>query len=644
VVSSIRSSLGTHASDWSFVWPWLLGFGLTAYLGLSGGGFDPLLSGQVGIAIWWIGLLTVLVGALPRARLGKVPLCALGLLTMFVLWTALSLRWTESSEKTAADLAQVATYLGVFALALFSRGKGSGRHLVNAVAAGIVLIAIVALLSRLHPAWFPEASQTGRFLATGRERLSFPLDYWNGLAALIAIGLPLVLQIAAGARSVAARALAAAALPAMALALFFTLSRGGIAAAAIALALYMALSFDRIPRFLTLAVSGLGAGLLIGLATRRHDLVHGISSASAHSQGNEMLWVTIVVCAVVGLLQAAIALAPGRRPGWTVVSRRQSLIATGATLTVVLVALLAIGAPGRISNAWSDFKQPSGQSTAGTSRLGSVSGENRYQLWSSAVREFDSDPLTGTGSNTFQLWWTRDADVSAPILDTHSLYLQTLGELGIVGLALLAAFALLTLWFGTARVLRAAGARRAQLAATLAATTVLWTTSVFDWTWKLPIIPIAALLLIAVAIAGDKEEAEGSAGLGVPLRAGAVAVALAALVAIAVPLASTSLIRQSQADARDGDTTAALSDALSAQNVQPGAATPRVQAALLLEGQGEYAAAASAAAAATEREPTNWRTWLLLSRIEAKQGRVDAAISDYRKARSLNPLSPVFGP
>ena len=47
-----------------------------------------------------------------------------------------------------------------------------------------------------------------------------------------------MLQVATGARTILFRALAAAALPAMALTIFFTLSRGGIAAAAIALAVF----------------------------------------------------------------------------------------------------------------------------------------------------------------------------------------------------------------------------------------------------------------------------------------------------------------------------------------------------------------------------------------------------------------------
>ena len=119
--------------------------------------------------------------------------------------------------------------------------------------------------------------------------------------------------------------------------------------------------------------------------------------------------------------------------------------------------------------------------------------------------------------------------------------------------------------------------------------------------------------------------------------------ALAAIVAIAIPLASETETRQSQNDAQAGRLAAAMSAARTAQNAQPGAATPRLQQALVLEAEGNLTPAAAAAHAATERESTNWRTWLVLSRIEAKRGQAIVALHDYRKARSLNPRSPLFG-
>jgi tetratricopeptide (TPR) repeat protein len=209
-------------------------------------------------------------------------------------------------------------------------------------------------------------------------------------------------------------------------------------------------------------------------------------------------------------------------------------------------------------------------------------------------------------------------------------------------LLVLTAFIATSLGGGLSRVLRSVGSHRPQLAAALAGSTVLWATSIFDWGWKIPVIPIATLLLIAVVLTAGEEETAEPAPLPLAPKGVVAVVSLLALVAIAIPFAGTSLIRQSQAEAPDGDLSAALADARSAQNVQPGAATPRVQQALIYESRGEYPPAEEAARAATEREPTNWKTWLLLSRIEAQRGEPVAALGDFRRARSLDPLSPIF--
>jgi hypothetical protein len=631
--------------DWSILWPWALGFGLTVYLGVKGGGFDPLVDDQVGIAAWWVLLFAAGVAALPRLRLGPLAWLGFGLLAGFVIWTGLSLTWTESTEKTAADLARVATYLGVFALALGSRDSKTTSRMVSAVAAGIAVVTLVGLLSRLHPAWFPEAEQTAQFLTSGEERLSYPLNYWNGLAALIAIGLPLMLQLAAKARQIPVRALAAAAMPAMILAIYFTLSRGGIAAAALALAVYLAVAHDRIPKLATLAVVGAGGALLILLAHRRSDLVHGHMNATAHSQGDEMIFIVIAVGAIVGLLVAGIALAGRRaeRPRWSEVPPRRAAIAAASVAVALLIGLIAVNAPHRVSNAWNDFKREETGAVEGTERLSSFAGESRYQFWSSAVREFKHDPLTGTGSGTFQIWWTRDGDIAEPVVDTHSLYLQTAGELGLIGFGLLIGLFAVNLLAGGRAAIRARGDKRSQLAAVLAGTLVFWLTSIFDWMWKLPVIPIVTLILLAVLLTVDTEPEERRE-LRSPLwlRLGAVAAALVAIVAIAIPLTSTDFLRKSQAEAREGDTATALEDAHTAQNAMPGAAGPRLQEALLLETESKFAAAAEAATEATDREPNEWRNWLVLSRIEAERGDAEAAIGAYEEARSLNPLNPIF--
>ncbi len=44
------------------------------------------------------------------------------------------------------------------------------------------------------------------------------------------------------------------------------------------------------------------------------------------------------------------------------------------------------------------------------------------------------------------------------------------------------------------------------MAAALAGSTVVWVTSIFDWAWKIPVLPVAMLLLVSIVItAGDSD-------------------------------------------------------------------------------------------------------------------------------------------
>ncbi|HYP55934.1 MAG TPA: O-antigen ligase family protein [Solirubrobacterales bacterium] len=635
-----------RSAEWSGVSLWALSFGLVLYLGLRGGGYDALVHDEVGVIVWWGVLALVLAGALPRLWPTGLAWVALGLLAALTAWTALSLGWTESTERTWADLARLAGFLGVFALALFAAGAEAAHRIVGGVAAAAATVAAVGLLSRLHPAWFPEATQTAELLDNGRERLSYPLNYWNGLAALIAIGVPCLLAVATAARSLALRAVSAAALPAMGLAAFFTFSRAGIGAAFLALAVFVAFAPNRLPKLLSLLVAGAGTAVLVGAALQRDALEEGfLDSATARQQGDELLLISILVCVAVGVVQAMLSTAPVRelRPAWTRVSARQATVAAAAVLVALLAVGVAADAPSRASDAWSEFKEAEEGPGNGAGRLGSAAGESRYDFWTVAVDQNAADPLKGTGSGTFEFWWTRNSDGSGTVRDAHSLYMQTLGELGVVGLALLVAFLLVVLVGGGRAALAAQPRERSMLAAALAGCVAFCLGATFDWLWQIPALTVAMLLLAAALLAaGGRAPAGEPTPLSMAQRLGIAAVALAAIVAIAIPLASTSQLRQSEAAARAGDFEAALEHARSAQNVEPGAMSPRLQRALILETMGDLGGAALAAREATDREPANWRPWLVLSRIEARRGRAAPAVRAYRRARSLNPLSPLF--
>jgi tetratricopeptide (TPR) repeat protein len=621
---------------------WLLGFGLVVFLGLNGGGYDPIVRDQIGIAVWWGVLLGLAVGALPLNRLRHGSWVALGLLAAYVGWVALSCIWTDVPHNTVEDVGKFVTYLGVFSLALSIRGEKGARRMVSALGAGIAVIAIVALASRLHPAWVPAASETVELSKSNRFRLAYPLGYWNANASLIAIGLPLLLYVTCSARHMVTRALAAAALPALALTVYFTFSRGGTLAAIFGVFVFLALVHDRLPKAATVLVSGIGAAILIAASHQRPALDEGFANAAAHHQGNQILAMTLVVCIGVGLIQAGLmtALKYGWRPTWTSPSRRTSLIALSGTVAILVIAAVALGAPGKASNAWTEFKAAK-TTTHGAARLGSFSSNSRWPLWESALEENASAPLTGRGAGSFEGWWAQNRDGQVGFVeDAHSLYLEALGELGLVGFALLVAFLAWVFIAGGRLYRRASSRRRTQLAAALAGCAAFCLGSAYDWIWQIAVLPIAFLLLASVLVAGG--ESRRSKPLPIYARLGGVAVSIAAMVAIALPLSSALALQKSQSEFRLGNLNGALNQAADARRATPFAAKPWIQEALVLEALGQSAPALRSAREATRVEPKEWRAWVVRSRLEAKVGNAAAALSAYRQARNLNPDSQLF--
>lgn len=630
------------------VGPWLaqagLPFLLIVYLGIRGGGYDAVVRGEIGIAVWWVVVAGAAVGALPVSRLGRGAWISLGLLFAFAAWTALGVGWSESAERSVAELGRVASLLGVFCLALCVQGtRGLGR-MVGGVAAGIGVIGIVALLSRLHPAWFP-ALEVPEFTFEAQARLHYPLNYWNGLAAFMAMGIPLLLALATVARNLAARSLALAVVPVLALTAFFTLSRGGILELAVALVVLFALHPRRMELLAAVAVAGAGCLILIAAAGQRTALTDGLTDAAGTAQGDEMLAMTLVVCAGVALVGSALGLTIRHGAGPRIRVPRPSGRIVAAATAVVLAVAVAAGLPGAVTDGWDGFKEQ-GETTAETSRFSSSFGSGRYQWWASAVDANATDPLVGIGPGTFEFWWAREGTIPGFIRDAHSLYLETFAELGIIGLALILALIAAPFVFGLRRLLRASAEDRILLAGALAACAAFASAAALEWVWEITVVPVAFLLLAAAVVARrtpdagrtpDRDDARPFAP-----RIALGAVALAGIVAVAIPLASANALRDSQAQVRAQDLGAALDKANAASSIQPYAASGSLQEALVLELQGDLGGAAAAARMATDAESTNWRTWFVLSRLEDGLGNDEAAAAAYSEAQALNPRSPLF--
>jgi Tfp pilus assembly protein PilF len=81
-----------------------------------------------------------------------------------------------------------------------------------------------------------------------------------------------------------------------------------------------------------------------------------------------------------------------------------------------------------------------------------------------------------------------------------------------------------------------------------------------------------------------------------------------------------------------------------ARSLQPWASSPYLQLALLAEQEGDLGPARRWIAGALERDPSDWRLWLVSARIETKTGSVTRARGDLAQARLRNPRSPLFAP
>jgi tetratricopeptide (TPR) repeat protein len=125
-----------------------------------------------------------------------------------------------------------------------------------------------------------------------------------------------------------------------------------------------------------------------------------------------------------------------------------------------------------------------------------------------------------------------------------------------------------------------------------------------------------------------------------PLRLAVPVVAALALFAQVPGLVSTSNVRESREAFNSGRTADALSDASEAIEAEPWSSAPYVQRALVEEATGELRAAQVDLRRAIERSRLDWRSWLLLARVEAERGNVERALAAYREARRLRPASP----
>jgi tetratricopeptide (TPR) repeat protein len=126
------------------------------------------------------------------------------------------------------------------------------------------------------------------------------------------------------------------------------------------------------------------------------------------------------------------------------------------------------------------------------------------------------------------------------------------------------------------------------------------------------------------------------------LRIAVAAIAFGLIVAEAIPLLANMEVRRSQEAVDRGNLVEALDRAESARSIQPWAASPYLQLALVQELGGRIDEARTSIETALDHDESDWRLWLVAARIQTKAGDIAGARQSLARARELNPESRLF--
>jgi hypothetical protein len=477
----------------------------------SGGYFAPsyLRAG----AIAWIVLAALLVARPPHFAITSRALIAVAVLAAFAVWMGVSTTWSRDAYTGLADTQRTIAYVALFGLGVIAAGSGRlSARLAWAVLAVILVICTAGVLSRLYPDVVAPDTANAQF----GNRLGYPLQYWNALGALAAIGIVLAAGLAADHRArLAPRSLAAGATLILAATVYLALSRGAVLALAVGLIVLLAIARNRVAVLATVALCVGGITLTLTLLDAHSALISDTATlaqvqAAGHAVGPAMLTLIVVVC--VG--QAGLAYASPRIADAFALAARGPLRRAPLVLGVLL-ALFALGGYAVksqavegyvtkrtdsishfVSRQWNDFLTPSAVTQTGTARLTSAHG-TRSDLYRVALDAFKAHPLAGDGAGSFAVRWMRMRRFPEDVRNSHSLYLETLGDLGLVGGLLLLAFIATIVAGVVAMHRRPRGLNHTQLAAVTAALAVWLVHSGVDWDYQVPALWTCGLLLAA---------------------------------------------------------------------------------------------------------------------------------------------------
>jgi hypothetical protein len=613
---------------------------LTLLLAFRAGGFFPAVTAVAAVVGAVALLLRMTLAHEPFVGWSRTAgLTALGA-AGYASLVLLSGVWSDAPARAMIEFDRALLYLEVLVLyALAPRGPGTLAALLRWLLGAFVVICVAGLGSRLAPDVFPTS---GRFVA---ERLAFPLTYWNAMGMASALTVLLALAQAAGRQeSRASRALGSAVLPIAALALYLSFSRGAIAACAVGVIVFL-VCVRTVAALLAVLAAGLPTAVALIAAYQASALgTAGYAAGGGPAQGHRVAAVLVVAV----IAAAGLNLLAGRAAEWEPLrlrrfgpqARGEQIALAGALAIAVFAAGLWVDAPGRAERAVAQFRTGDVVPDTGDARdrLLQTGNNGRLAFWDVALATWADHRLLGRGAGTYQLEWEQRRPFFYVIRDGHSLVLETLAEVGVVGLMLLLAALLTPLALALRRGWDRRRPDRTAHAVVAAAGLALLFHACTDWDWEMPVLFVWFFAAAGVIVAAPADGARGHS----PGRLARVICGLGCLLVAVTPWLvagwDTALAAGDRAFDR-GDCRTAIDDALTARDRLPIAPEPYELVGYCDLRAGDSALGVDAMREARERDPRNWRFAYGLAVAQAIAGQDPRPAA--RTAVRLNPREPL---
>jgi hypothetical protein len=618
---------------------------VAATLGASG-----IAAGLYETAVWRPVALVALALAFAGAvayRQAPPPAALLGIGALSALWLCalVSRTWAESVSRADTFAGRWALYAAILGFCVMGARDRAGR-VVLAVATTVPVLAVAGWVLAIL------AAGAGGDLFV-RTQLTEPVGYVNAEATYFLLAFWPLVALAEQRRAVAA-AIGAGGAMAVAGLVLLTQSRGALAALMLSALFVLAVVPGRRERaWLLVAIAG-GIAILGQPAADLHRdvLPTGLPEPGSMRRGGQAV---LLVSGLVGLVWFAAqnAVSAAERAA---AARRRVL----ARLPTVGLAALAAGAMAvavvnretiadRVSDEYHAFVDlaPVGEAERVLAGTG-----NRYDYWRVALSEFGGNPVGGVGAGNYQTRYFRERRSSEDIRQPHSLVLQTLAELGLLGAAALALF-LGAVFTGVARGARHArsDSRERGLVVAAGGTFVAWVFQAsVDWIWLFPGVTAIALCAAAVLLRvpwgrGPDPPRPAAKPVVRSVRAGVRRSVVLAATALAVAVAAVGIARQTLAqheralarEALGGDPVEAIRRGGAALAIYEHDISSHYVRAAAFARLGQAGPARREVERALELEPNWWVTWALLGDLDVRLSKTARARREYRRALELNP-------